>query len=84
MIDQIRTEHKKLTNTSVSQDVDIETMPLVLYQGCSIHGNEPSGANGALAMVYYLAAAEGERIERLLPIHSPVGSAPQLRFKVVI
>ena len=42
-------------------------MPLVVYQGYSIHGNEPSGANaGMLLIAYYLAAAEGDYINELL------------------
>lgn len=65
-IDEIKAEHKKLTNTSVSKEVDIENMPLIIYQGCSIHGNEPSGANAALAAVYYLAAGQGKKIDQLL------------------
>jgi len=65
-IDQIKAEHKKLTDTKMSKDVDIENMPLIIYQGSSIHGNEPSGANGALAAVYYLAAGQGSKIEKLL------------------
>jgi len=65
-IEEIRKEHLKLTNTQLSKTVDITDMPIVVYQGCSIHGNEPSGANGALAAVYYLAAAQGERINKLL------------------
>ena len=36
------------------------------YQGYSIHGNEPSGANAALLVAYYLAAAEGTDITELL------------------
>jgi len=65
-IDDIRAEHVKLTDTEISEDVDISDMPIVIYQGSSIHGNEPSGSNGALAMAYYLAAAQGDRIEQLL------------------
>ncbi len=65
-IEEVRTEHKKLTNTEESKSVDIENMPLVIYQGCSIHGNEPSGANGALATMYYLAAGQGSKIDQLL------------------
>ena len=65
-LEEIRVSHHKLTNTDVSEDVDISDMPIVVYQGCSIHGNEPSGANGALAAVYYLAAAKGKTIDRLL------------------
>ncbi|CAH0999709.1 hypothetical protein LEM8419_01009 [Neolewinella maritima] len=38
-------------------DGDLEEVPAVLYQGFSIHGNEPSGANAAPLVAYYLAAA---------------------------
>lgn len=65
-LENIRTEHIKLTNTSVSSKVNIDNMPIVVYQGCSIHGNEASGANGALAAVYYLAAGRGDKIDKLL------------------
>ena len=41
-------------------------MPIVVYQGFSIHGNEPSGANATLALAYYLAAAQGSKIDQLL------------------
>ena len=41
-------------------------MPIVVYQGFSIHGNEPSGANAGLLAAYYLAAAEGDAINELL------------------
>ncbi|RUO63023.1 M14 family zinc carboxypeptidase [Pseudidiomarina insulisalsae] len=45
---------------------DPETAPLVLYMGYSIHGDEPSGSNAALLYAYYLAAAQGEKIEAVL------------------
>ena len=41
-------------------------MPVVVYQGFSIHGNEPSGSNAALAVAYYLAAAQGQKVDELL------------------
>ncbi len=41
-------------------------MPLVIQLGYSIHGNEASGSNAALLMAYYLAAAQGEKIEKQL------------------
>jgi len=41
-------------------------MPVVVYQGFSIHGNEPSGSNAAMVAAYYLAAAEGAEIDKLL------------------
>lgn len=65
-IDNIKTEHVKLTEVSVSGSLNTANMPLVVYQGFSIHGNEPSGANASLLLAYYLAAAEGNEIEELL------------------
>ena len=65
-LEEIRLEHKKLTDPSESGSVDIDNMPVVIYQGNSIHGNEPSGGNGALATAYYLAAAQGAYIDDLL------------------
>lgn len=41
-------------------------MPLVVWLGYSVHGNEASGVNSALLTIYYLAAAQGPKIEELL------------------
>ena len=41
-------------------------MPLVLYMGYSIHGNEPSGSNASMVALYYLAAAQGKEIDDML------------------
>ncbi|NNC69877.1 MAG: zinc carboxypeptidase, partial [Flavobacteriaceae bacterium] len=65
-IEQIRTEHLKLSDASVSGTLNTSQMPLVVYQGFSIHGNEPSGANSGMLLAYYLAAAQGEYIDELL------------------
>ncbi len=43
-----------------------DQIPMVLYQGYSIHGNEASGSNASLAMAYYLAAGQGPEIENFL------------------
>jgi len=53
-IDKIRENHINGTNDS---NKDISNDPIVVYQGFSIHGNEPSGSNAALVVAYYLAAA---------------------------
>lgn len=55
-IEKIRQNHMEATDNA---SVDISGNPIVVYQGFSIHGNEASGSNAALAIVYYLAAAEG-------------------------
>ena len=62
-IEQIRTDHVAATNKDA---VDNTNAPIVVYQGFSIHGTEPSGSNAALILAYHLAAAQGPEIEALL------------------
>ncbi len=62
-LESIRTKHIEATNNS---SVDVSNDPIVVYQGFSIHGNEPSGANAGLAAAYYLAAGQGSKIDELL------------------
>jgi hypothetical protein len=63
-LEQIRQQHLQLIERPGNSDTS--AMPSVVYQGFSIHGNEPSGSNAALAVAYYLAAAQGPTIEDLL------------------
>ena len=65
-IETIRQQHLQLTDPSKSASAELKNMPAVFYLGCSIHGNEPSGANAGLVMAYYLAAAQGPAIEKYL------------------
>ncbi len=62
-LEVIRTKHIEATNNA---SVNVSNAPIVVYQGFSIHGNEPSGANAGLAAAYYLAAAQGNKIDELL------------------
>jgi len=62
-IDDIRQRHIEGTNDS---SLDVTNDPIVVYQGFSIHGNEPSGSNAALAVAYYLAASTSLATEDLL------------------
>ncbi len=64
-IEQIQKNHLKLIEEG-SASLDTKDMPIVVYQGLSIHGNEPSGANAGLIAAYYLAAAQGQKIDDLL------------------
>ncbi|MFD0864137.1 M14 family metallopeptidase [Sungkyunkwania multivorans] len=64
-IEAIRQQHLQLTESS-GAELNIANMPIVVQQGFSIHGNEPSGANASLLAAYHLAAAQGPEIERLL------------------
>ena len=65
-LEQIRQQHVALTDPSKSASINIENMPIVVYIGHSIHGNEQSGTNASLVTAYYLAAAQGKQIEELL------------------
>jgi hypothetical protein len=40
--------------------------PVVTCVGNSIHGNEPSGVQGAIVVAYFLAAAQGADIDKML------------------
>ena len=62
-IDEIRQEHLKATNDA---NVDVSDQPIIVYQGFSIHGNEPSGSNASLAAAYYLAASMTPETNQLL------------------
>ncbi|TMM32491.1 zinc carboxypeptidase [Polaribacter aestuariivivens] len=53
-LNEIRTNHIAATNDS---SIDVSNNPIVVYQGFSIHGNEPSGSNASMAVAYYLAAS---------------------------
>ncbi len=65
-LEEIRQQHIKLTDPSQSSSVNIDNMPIVVWIGHSIHGNESSGANASLLTAYYLAAAQGKQIEDIL------------------
>ncbi len=79
-LEEIRKQHVALTEAG-SEKLNTTEMPLVVNQGFSIHGNEASGANAAILAAYYLAAAEGEKINKLLentvilfdPVFNPDG-----------
>ncbi|GAB3014447.1 M14 metallopeptidase family protein [Bowmanella dokdonensis] len=60
-VDSLRQAHLKSLHETVPQDT-----PLMLWMGYSVHGNEPSGANAGLLVAYYLAAAQGPEIDKLL------------------
>ena len=62
-IESIRKKHIDATNDA---SVDATNGPIVVYQGFSIHGNEPSGSNASLAVVYYLAASVSSETQDLL------------------
>ena len=49
-----------------SNSLDISESPVIIYQGFSIHGNEPSGSNSSILLAYYLAASNDKFVIDLL------------------
>ena len=47
-------------------DEMLEDMPVVLYQGYSVHGNEASGTEAAVLYLYHLAAGQGADLDNSL------------------
>ncbi len=65
-IEEIRQQHLQLNDPSVSGKLNIDDLPVVVWLSHSIHGNEASAVNCAMLTAYYLAAATGNEIDKLL------------------
>ena len=63
-IDKIKKEHKEISDGNKMDDY--KDLPVIIYQGFSIHGNEASGSNASLLLAYYLAASKSVFINDLL------------------
>jgi hypothetical protein len=83
-IEEIRKRHLAFSDPKASADAASE--PVVVWQGFSVHGNEPSGANAAVLYAYFLAASTSAQTEHQLrnaiivmdPVINPDG-APDLQ-----
>ena len=64
-LDEIQGKHMELSN-SPGTKIDFSDMPIVVYQGFSVHGDEPSGANASLLLMYHLAASNDSRTKEIL------------------
>lgn len=80
-IQKIKKEHVQLTDPTLPEKLDVSNMPVVIYQGYSIHGNESSGANAAILNTYYLLAGKSQKVKNFLdnsvilldPVYNPDG-----------
>ena len=63
-LESIRQNHLKISNGIKKSD--FKNMPAVVYQGFSVHGNEPSGSNASLLGIYYLAASNSKEVNQIL------------------
>lgn len=65
-LETIRQEHLQWSDPgSRAEDVNSDR-PLIVWQGYSIHGNEPSGANAAMLVAYYLASSNHPEVRNIL------------------
>ncbi len=65
-LNQIKADRENIWNSKLSKKNKTDNQPLVVLLGYSVHGNESSAANSALLTAYYLAAAEGEGVDKML------------------
>ncbi|WP_412062460.1 M14 family zinc carboxypeptidase [Rubrivirga sp. IMCC45206] len=66
-LDAIQAANLRLSDApDAVDDATLTAMPVVVYQGYSVHGNEASGTEAALVYLYHLAAAQGTEIDRQL------------------
>ncbi len=65
-LEEIRQTHLKVTDASVSSQLNLEEIPLVVDLRATIHGNEISGAQALLTILYHYAAAEDEAVGQML------------------
>ena len=64
-LEEIRQNHLELSN-SKNRDIDVSSMPIVVYKGYTVHGDEPSGTNASLLLMYHLLASDSEETKDLL------------------
>ncbi|MCY3963508.1 MAG: M14 family zinc carboxypeptidase [Acidobacteria bacterium] len=55
-LDEIREQRRSLVDPRLPAP-ELEELPVVIWLGYSIHGNEPSGANASMLVAYHLAAS---------------------------
>ncbi len=65
-LEQIRTQHLALSDPQAEEIEDFQSMPVVVWLGYSVHGNEPSGSNASPLVAYHLAAARSESVKTML------------------
>lgn len=64
-LDTIKAQHVALSEPDQAQPITPD-MPVVTWLNYGVHGAEASGMDASLPFIYYLAAAEGPEIERIL------------------
>ena len=63
-LDDLKALHLKHANPN--ENTDKSGVPLVINLGYGVHGNESSATNASVLTAYYLAAAQSDKIDKLL------------------
>lgn len=63
-LDELKALHFKHTNPN--ENFDKSGVPLVINLGYGVHGNESSATNASVLTAYYLASAQGDKVDKLL------------------
>lgn len=58
--------HRLVDEPGRVTDEELAKMPVIVWMGYNVHGNEASASEAAILTLYHLAAARGEWIDRLL------------------
>ena len=86
-LDQIKDKISKLSDARITNNKTAETLieelPAVAWMAYSIHGNETSGADAALGIIYHLIASKDKAVLKMLdemiiivdPLMNPDGRA---------
>lgn len=72
-IPNIKADRSKLRDARQARNLNIDNMPIVMYMGYSVHGNEPSGVNASLLAAYHFAAANeiADDLENVIILFDP-------------
>ncbi len=62
----IQKAHRQLANPAKSSEVEVKNLPAIINMGYGVHGDESSASNSSAVVAYYLAAAQGKEIDRIL------------------
>lgn len=63
-LEDIKRRHLAIWQTGESDNG--QKLPLIIWMGYSIHGDEASGSNAAMLVAYYLAASKSDFVKQLL------------------
>ena len=66
-LDAVQAANRRLSDAPGSvSDAALAAQPVVAFMGYSIHGNEASGTEAALLLLYHLAAGQGPAVDDVL------------------